>query len=220
MIIALFMTANVWRGKPWSAIRLPQPLKRLVSFVLIVVVGYALAVLCVKLAPSWLPQATLDALEQKNDLTRFLWSHAAEIAGFTPIPFLAGHHLFDDLVPIADNDSWSASLQDRGRAPARRPQLRRVLPPRIRPMGNWQRTRGPSRAGLPRRRIAGVELLMDHSAPLERMVLPQMAVLRLSDPRTQVHDGRVDRTAYTCATCSAGTPRPPRTAHEKSARVN
>ena len=108
MIIALFMTANVWRGKPWSAMSLTQPLKGLVSFVLIVALGYALAVLCVHLAPSWLPAATLQELEEKKDLTRFLWYHSAEIAGFTLIPFLAWHHYFDDMAPMADRDSWGA----------------------------------------------------------------------------------------------------------------
>jgi AAT family amino acid transporter len=108
MIIVLFMTANVWRGKPWSAIALPQPLKGVVSFLVIVAAGYALAVLCVNLAPAWLPQATIQELEQRNDLTRFLWYHAAEIAGFTLIPFLAWHHYFDDMVPMADKDSWAA----------------------------------------------------------------------------------------------------------------
>ena len=107
MIIALFMTANVWRGKPWSAISLPQPLKGLVSFGLIVVLGYLAAVACVSLAPAWLPEATLRELEAANDLTRFLWYHAAEIAGFTLIPFLAWHHYFDDMVPLRDKDSWA-----------------------------------------------------------------------------------------------------------------
>ncbi len=39
---------------------------------------------------------------------RFLWYHAAEIAGFTLIPFLIWHHYFDDLAPQADKDSWGA----------------------------------------------------------------------------------------------------------------
>ena len=108
MIILLFMTANVWRGKPWSAMSLPQPLRGLVSFSGIVVLGYALAVLCVNMASWWLPEATLHELSEANDLTRFLWYHAAEIAGFTLIPFLAWHHYFDDIVPIADKDSWAA----------------------------------------------------------------------------------------------------------------
>jgi len=48
----LFMTPNVWRMKPWSAIKLAQPLKGLVSFLCIVVLGYIIASACVKFAPS------------------------------------------------------------------------------------------------------------------------------------------------------------------------
>lgn len=108
MIIVLFLTPNVWRGKPWSAIRLSQPLKGLVAFGCIVALGYTLALLCVRIAPWWLPDATLQALSEANDLTRFLWYHAAEIAGFTLIPLLAWHHYFDDVVPFGDRDSWAA----------------------------------------------------------------------------------------------------------------
>lgn len=109
MIVILFMTPNVWRMKPWSAISLPQPLKGLVSFLFIFVLGYAIATLCVKLAPAWLPDMT-EALEHNNkdSLMRFLWYHAAEIAGFTLIPFLVWHHYFDDMVPMQDKDSWNA----------------------------------------------------------------------------------------------------------------
>ena len=66
MIILLFMTANVWRGKPWSAMSLPQPLRGLVSFSGIVVLGYALAVLCVNMAPWWLPEATLQSYRRQT----------------------------------------------------------------------------------------------------------------------------------------------------------
>jgi AAT family amino acid transporter len=109
MIVVLFMTPNVWRMKPWSAINLPQPLKGLVSFLIIFVLGYLIATLCVKLAPAWLPDMTA-ALEHNNkdSLLRFLWYHAAEIAGFTLIPFLVWHHYFDDMVPMQDKDSWNA----------------------------------------------------------------------------------------------------------------
>ena len=43
-----------------------------------------------------------------DSMARFLWYHAAEIAGFTLIPFLVWHHYFDDMVPMPDVDSWSA----------------------------------------------------------------------------------------------------------------
>lgn len=108
MIIVLFLVANVWRGKPWSALGLRQPLQGTVSFASTVVLGYAAAVACVKLAPLWLPAETVAVLTEKNDLLRFLWYHAAEIAGFTLIPFLVWHHYFDDAVPLADKDSWGA----------------------------------------------------------------------------------------------------------------
>jgi AAT family amino acid transporter len=112
MIIVLFMTPNVWRMKPWSLIQLPQPWKGLVSFVCTVILGYILALICVKIAPAWLPSETLHELQEAKpndaELIRFLWYHAAEIAGFTLIPFLAWHHYFDDMVPNPDKDSWNA----------------------------------------------------------------------------------------------------------------
>jgi AAT family amino acid transporter len=120
MVIILFMTANVWRGKPWSAISLPQPWKGLISFVINVALAYVLAVACVWIAPMWLPADTMEKLAEMKKLVapaairaewlRFLWYHAAEIAGFTLIPFLAWHHYFDDGVPMAEKDSWGAFL--------------------------------------------------------------------------------------------------------------
>ena len=107
MIIVLFMTPNVWRMKPWSLITLPQPWKGLISFILNVVLGYILAYLCVVLAPAWLGDV-LHHIEAAAERTRFLWYHAAEIAGFTLIPFLIWHHYFDDMAPQADKDSWGA----------------------------------------------------------------------------------------------------------------
>ena len=108
MIIVLFMTVNVWRGKPWSVIILPQPWKGLISFAIIVVIGYTIALLCVNLSPLWLPEQTVAELTHNKDLTRFLWYHAAEIAGFTLIPFLIWHHYFDDFSPVGSKDSWTA----------------------------------------------------------------------------------------------------------------
>lgn len=111
MIIVLFMTPNVWRMKPWTLIELPQPWKGVVSFVLTVILGYLLAWLCVKLAPAWMNMEQIThhlPAGDKGDPTRFLWYHAAEIAGFTLIPFLAWHHYFDDMCPMADKDCWGA----------------------------------------------------------------------------------------------------------------
>ena len=112
MIIVLFMTPNVWRMKPWSLIKLPQPWKGIISFLITVVLGYFLAWLCVKIAPVWLPSEMLHELAEAKpnnaELLRFLWYHAAEIAGFTLIPFLIWHHYFDDMAPSANLDSWGA----------------------------------------------------------------------------------------------------------------
>jgi AAT family amino acid transporter len=108
-IIVLFMTPNVWRMKPWSAIKLPQPWKGFISLILTFILGYILALLCVNLAGSWLNmEEVIKHLPpaDKGNATRFLWYHAAEIAGFTLIPFLIWHHYFDDLAPGADVDSW------------------------------------------------------------------------------------------------------------------
>lgn len=118
MIIVLFMTPNVWRGKPWSAIPLQQPAKGTVSFVINVILGYLIAKICVAVAPMWFPAGAKEAVAHIKGLTdaakidqewlRFLWYHAAEIAGFTLIPFLAWHHYFDDMAPGKDLDSWGS----------------------------------------------------------------------------------------------------------------
>ena len=111
MIIVLFMTPNVWRMKPWSVIKLPQPAKGLISFIINVILGYLIAYVCVQIAPSWIDMNEVKAHLPAGDAgnpTRFLWYHAAEIAGFTLIPFLAWHHYFDDMAPMSDIDSWTA----------------------------------------------------------------------------------------------------------------
>jgi len=62
-----------------------------------------------QVCPLWLPDMTEALKANANDsMARFLWYHAAEIAGFTLFPFLAWHHYFDDMVPMPDVDSWSA----------------------------------------------------------------------------------------------------------------
>jgi AAT family amino acid transporter len=105
-IIVLFMTPNVWRMKPWSVIPFPQPWKGLISFVINMILAYILALICVNIAPAWLEHDVLHHIEKDAEKLRFLWYHAAEIAGFTLIPFLAWHHYFDDMAPVADVDSW------------------------------------------------------------------------------------------------------------------
>ncbi len=112
-IIVLFMTANVWRMKPWTLIALPQPWKGLISMLLSFAAAYGLALICLKIIPMWVPQETFHHLHEAKgtgEVQRFLWLHSAEIAGFTLIPFLIWHHYFDDMVPMGDKDGWSAFL--------------------------------------------------------------------------------------------------------------
>ncbi len=111
MIVIQYLTVQVWRGKPWSAIKLPQPWKGLISFLGVLIISYVLAVICTKIAPSW-----LDMDEVKKHLppteggnpARFLWQHTAEIAGFALLWGLVWTNFFDDMVPMADKDSWGA----------------------------------------------------------------------------------------------------------------
>lgn len=108
-IVILFMTPNVWRMKPWTLITLPQPWKGLISTALSFVAAYAIALLCRKLIPMWVPAETFHHLETAKgaaEVQRFLWIHSAEIAGFTLIPFLIWHHYFDDAAPGSNPDSW------------------------------------------------------------------------------------------------------------------
>ncbi len=110
-IIVLFMTANVWRMKPWSLITLPQPWKGLISVILSLIIAYGLALICRAIIPMWVPAETFHNLEEAKGLAevqRFLWLHSAEIAGFTLIPFLIWHHYFDDIAFGLDKDAWSA----------------------------------------------------------------------------------------------------------------
>lgn len=111
-IVILFMTPNVWRMKPWSAMSLPQPWKGLVSVIISFVGAFALMYLCKAIIPLWIPADVLLHLQQAEPATynKFFWIHSAEIAGFTLIPFLIWHHYFDDAVFGMDKDSWGAFL--------------------------------------------------------------------------------------------------------------
>ncbi len=112
-IIILFMSANVWRMKPWSLITLPQPWKGLISMLLSFAAAYGMAVICRNIIPLWVPDGTFHHLMEAKgagEVQRFLWLHSAEIAGFTLIPFLIWHHYFDDMTPLADKDGWAAFL--------------------------------------------------------------------------------------------------------------
>lgn len=109
-VITLFMFPNVWRMKPFGLIKLPQPAKGFVYMGLSFVFAYCLALICINIAPLWLPPDTIHHLfETKGagEVSRFLWLHSAEIAGMTLIPFLAWHHYFDDRCGVKDVDSWA-----------------------------------------------------------------------------------------------------------------
>jgi len=112
-IIILFMTANVWRMKPWSALSVGQPWKGLISVIVSFVGAYALMMVCKAIIPMWVPAETFHHLEEAKGLAevqRFFWIHSAEIAGFTLIPFLIWHHYFDDIAFGMDVDGWAAFL--------------------------------------------------------------------------------------------------------------
>lgn len=126
-IVILFLTATVWRGKPWTALPLAQPYRGFVAALLLIALSYAVAVFCNKvITPAIMPAeafefakakiaakhagvdaAALDVL-QSREIGRVLWHHAAELAGFFLFPFLIWHNFFDDKVPGMDTDSWGA----------------------------------------------------------------------------------------------------------------
>jgi len=110
-IIILFMTANTWRMKPWSALSVGQPWKGLISVVISLAGAYALMLACKAIIPMWVPAETFHQLEEAKGLAevqRFFWIHSAEIAGFTLIPFLIWHHYFDDFALGLNVDGWAA----------------------------------------------------------------------------------------------------------------
>ena len=176
------MTPNVWRMKPWSLIKLPQPWKGFISLILTFILGYILALICVNLAGSWLNmEEVVKHLPpaDKGIPTRFLWYHAAEIAGFTLIPFLIWHHYFDDMSPAKDVDSWGG-FWFRTIGVGVLMVLNYIFFYYVNfghwGLGNHHMERGHRRTG-PQRRVPHLELLVDYSAAVERVVLPQMAVL-------------------------------------------
>ena len=110
-IIILFMTANVWRGKPWTLINVPQPMKGIICMLTTFAAAYCIALVCKAIAPSWIPAETFHHLQEAkgaSEVQRFLWLHSAEIAGFTLIPFLIWHHYFDDAAFGLAKDGWPA----------------------------------------------------------------------------------------------------------------
>jgi AAT family amino acid transporter len=111
MIVVQYLTVQVWRGKPWTAIKLSQPWKGLISFISVVIISYVLAVICTKIVPLWLNMNEiikgLPPTEAGNP-TRFLWQHTSEIAAFALLWGIVWTNFFDDMVPMADKDSWGA----------------------------------------------------------------------------------------------------------------
>lgn len=112
-IIILFMTANVWRGKPWSEVHLPQPWKGLVCTAVTMALAYVVGLITVSGIAALAPMNDVVKhlpVSDSGSPVRFLWYHSAEIAGFTLFPFLSWHHYFDDKTPFKDVDSWAAFL--------------------------------------------------------------------------------------------------------------
>jgi amino acid transporter, AAT family len=109
-IVVLFMEANVWRGRFWSWLKLSQPWKGWISLIGTIGIGYILALICIRIISLWIPKETILHLQETNNLTKFLWYHSAEIAGFFLFPFLIWHHYFDDLTPFKDKDSKGAFI--------------------------------------------------------------------------------------------------------------
>ena len=129
-IIVLFLTATVWRGKPWNLLPLPHPARGFAAIGLVMALSYVIAVFCnnvvtpmimpaeaFEFAKSKIAAANQDVdantlqLLQSREVMRVVWHHSAEIAGFFLFPFLIWHNFFDDKAPGGMNlDSWRAFL--------------------------------------------------------------------------------------------------------------
>lgn len=94
MVVYLFMTANVWSGKPWDLVK-KQPWSGLFGLISIII----LAFLTVKLTIFGM-DAVWGAVDPKaTDGTASLaWRYynSATLAGFTLFPFLIWNHYFDN----------------------------------------------------------------------------------------------------------------------------
>jgi AAT family amino acid transporter len=94
MVVYLFMTANVWSGKPFHLIK-KQPWSGLIAFVSIIAMAYVtVKVLIFGMGIVW------GAVDPKSaDGPAFLawrYYHTASIAGFALFPFLVWNHYFDN----------------------------------------------------------------------------------------------------------------------------
>ncbi|WP_407309002.1 hypothetical protein [Desulfosporosinus sp. SB140] len=94
MVVYLFMTANVWSGKPFHLIK-KQPWSGLVAIISIVILSYVtVKVLIFGMGAVW------GAVDPKSadGPTSLAWRyyHTASIAGFMLFPFLIWNHYFDN----------------------------------------------------------------------------------------------------------------------------
>lgn len=94
MIVYLFMTVNIWEGKPWHLVR-KQPLRGIVATVGIFLMAFAtmkglMAVMTVLYGPA--DPALSDGIGSLS----YRYYHTASIAGFTLFPFLIWNHYFDN----------------------------------------------------------------------------------------------------------------------------
>lgn len=93
-IIYLFFTANIWEGNPWNLIP-KQPWRGIVAFISIFIMAWAtMKLTMVGMEWYWGP---VDAAA-KDGIASLNWRYynAANIAGFTLIPFLMWNHYFDN----------------------------------------------------------------------------------------------------------------------------
>lgn len=95
-VVYLFMTANIWSGKPWNIIK-KQPWSGLFGVVGIFVLAYSTMEVCLALQASfWGPLSAIADPKAQVAALNFRYYHAASIAGFTLFPFLAWNHYFDN----------------------------------------------------------------------------------------------------------------------------
>ncbi|MGB9802210.1 hypothetical protein [Desulfofundulus sp.] len=93
-IVYLFMTANVWEGKPWDIVK-SQPWRGIFATVSIFVLALlTVKVLMAVMASMYGPVDPLakDGIESLD----YRYYHTATLAGFTLIPFLIWNHYFDN----------------------------------------------------------------------------------------------------------------------------
>lgn len=94
MVVYLFMTANVWSGKPWHLVK-KQPWSGLFGIVSIIILAY----LSVKVTMFGM-DAVWGAVDPKatDGPASLAWRYynSATLAGFTLFPFLIWNHYFDN----------------------------------------------------------------------------------------------------------------------------